>query len=182
VRPPSLLHTTRGFTLLELAIALLLMTSLWLLALPAWRAWIARAERMDLAERLAASLALARSEAMKHGSRVNLCKSPDGVACRTSGGWESGWLVYLDDDRDGALAPGEAVLRHEVPPPRGLTARANRPLADYVSFTALGHARLLNGALQMGTFTVCRAGEPALHVVLANTGRVRIEDARERCA
>jgi uncharacterized protein YjhX (UPF0386 family) len=34
---------------------------------------------------------------------------------------------------------------------------------------------MLNGALQMGTFTVCRSGQRALHVVLANSGRVRTE-------
>ena len=58
---------------------------------------------------------------------------------------------------------------------------ANRPLEEYVSYTDLGQARLLNGALQMGTFTVCRSGQLALHVVLANSGRVRIEKTDDRC-
>jgi type IV fimbrial biogenesis protein FimT len=60
--------------------------------------------------------------------------------------------------------------------------RANRPLDGYVSYTSLGQARMLNGALQMGTFTVCRSGQQALHVVLAGSGRVRIEKPGERCA
>ncbi len=58
---------------------------------------------------------------------------------------------------------------------------ANRPVDDYVSYTSLGQARMLNGALQMGTFVVCRRGQRALHVVLANTGRVRIEKTTDRC-
>ena len=65
--------------------------------------------------------------------------------------------------------------------PPGITIEANRPLDDYVSYTSLGHARMLNGALQMGTFTVCRSGQRALHVVLANSGRVRIERTAVRC-
>jgi len=40
---------------------------------------------------------------------------------------------------------------------------------------------MLNGALQMGTFVVCRRGQRALHVVLASTGRVRIEKTSDRC-
>ena len=72
-------------------------------------------------------------------------------------------------------------MRWERPPPRRITATGNRPLADYVSFTSAGHARMLSGALQMGTFTVCRTGEPAIAVVLANTGRVRVEETTARC-
>ena len=168
-------------TLVELVVALGIASALVLLALPEYRAWMARQQRMDLAQRLAASMALARSEAVKHGSRVNVCKSADGRVCRTSGGWESGWLVYYDDDRDGELGADEHVVRREVPPPRSIAVEANRPLAEYVSFTPLGHARMLNGALQMGTFTVCQSGARALHVVLANTGRVRIDEGPESC-
>jgi type IV fimbrial biogenesis protein FimT len=59
--------------------------------------------------------------------------------------------------------------------------RANRPLAEYVSYTGIGHARMLNGALQMGTFTVCRSGHRALDVVLAGSGRVRVDKTGRRC-
>jgi archaellum component FlaG (FlaF/FlaG flagellin family) len=58
----------------------------------------------------------------------------------------------------------------------------NAPVANYVSFTALGHARMLNGALQMGTLQVCLSGYDAIKVVLANGGRARIERTQERCA
>jgi len=52
---------------------------------------------------------------------------------------------------------------------------------DYVSFTPLGEPRRLSGALQMGTFTVCRPGHEAIQVVLAATGRVRTIRTRTRC-
>jgi len=50
-----------------------------------------------------------------------------------------------------------------------------------VSYTSLGYARRTDGALQMGTFTVCRRGETALKVVLANSGRTRIDASPEIC-
>jgi len=59
--------------------------------------------------------------------------------------------------------------------------QANRPVGEYVSYTSIGHARMLNGALQMGTFTVCRSGHRALNVVLAGSGRVRIDKTNSRC-
>jgi hypothetical protein len=33
----------------------------------------------------------------------------------------------------------------------------------------------------MGTFVVCKSGQNALKVVLANSGRARIEKTKERC-
>jgi len=62
-----------------------------------------------------------------------------------------------------------------------ITIVGNRPVADYVSYTSLGHARLPNGALQMGTFTVCSSGLTALKVILGNSGRVRIAKSSELC-
>ncbi|MCE7876218.1 MAG: type IV fimbrial biogenesis protein FimT, partial [Betaproteobacteria bacterium PRO3] len=57
----------------------------------------------------------------------------------------------------------------------------NRPVDDYVSFTPLGEPRRVSGALQMGTFTLCRPGHDAVEVVLAATGRVRTNRTRTRC-
>ena len=75
----------------------------------------------------------------------------------------------------------EPLLGIEGRAPNGITIEANRPLDDYVSYTSLGHARMLNGALQMGTFTVCRSGQRELHVVLASSGRVRVEKTASSC-
>jgi type IV fimbrial biogenesis protein FimT len=90
--------------------------------------------------------------------------------------------VYVDANRDGRNADDEPVLRVEGAAPAGIYVRTNRPVEDYVSFTGLGRARLLNGGLQMGTFTLCRRGLPARKVVLANSGRVRVEKASDACA
>ncbi len=90
-------------------------------------------------------------------------------------------MVYVDINRDGRIDDGEPVLQTEGAAPRGITVSANRPLDDYVSYTSLGQARMLNGALQMGTFTVCRSGQRALQVVLANSGRVRVEKTSDPC-
>jgi type IV fimbrial biogenesis protein FimT len=171
----------RGFTLIELVIALALAGVLAAIAIPGYRDWIAGYELAIHAQQLAASMALARTEALKRAARVSLCRSADGRQCVAGGGWAAGWIVFLDRNRDGRVDAGEPVLRIEPPAAPGVRVAANRSVEDYVSFTASGHARLLNGGLQMGTFTVCRAGMPATRVVLANSGRVRTERTREPC-
>jgi type IV fimbrial biogenesis protein FimT len=171
-----------GWTLVELLVAVAVGALLLAAAVPAWGDWVAGAELANHAHRLATSMTLARTEAMKRGQRVNLCRAADGRHCAGAGGWEAGWIVHVDADADAVNGDAEPVLRAEPPAPGGIYVRANRPVESYVSFNALGQARLVNGGLQMGTLTVCRRGLPAHKVVLANSGRIRVERSRDPCA
>jgi type IV fimbrial biogenesis protein FimT len=171
-----------GFSLVELLIALAIVGLLVLAAGPSYRHWIAAQELANHAHFLAGTLNQARSEAIKSGYRVNLCKTRDRRQCADdSSGWDAGWILYIDENQDGDISEGETVIRTEGPPGNGITVRGNRPVADYVSYTGLGHARMLSGALQMGTFTVCKPGQDALQVVLANSGRARVQPTTQRC-
>ena len=135
----------------------------------------------ERAEALTAALAAARSEAIKRGTRVDLCASADRVRCASTGEWEAGWLGFVNAAAAPAPAADAPVVAGERPARSGITIRGNGPVAQYVSYTPLGHARRHDGALQMGTFTVCRRGENALKVVLANSGRTRIDATTEIC-
>jgi type IV fimbrial biogenesis protein FimT len=172
----------RGFSLIELIMALVIFGVLLAIAPAAYHDWIASQQLANHARFLADTLHIARSEAIKHGYRVNVCKSLDQRQCTTRGSWESGWIMYVDENHDGDIDSDEQVLRREGPVADGITVAANHPVANYVSYTSLGHARLLSGALQMGTFVVCKPGQDALKVVLANSGRARIDKTRDRCA
>ena len=174
--------TTAAFTIVEMLIALAIAGMLAALAAPAFHDWLAAYELANHAKHLAETMTRARTEAVRRGHRVNLCKSQDRSHCADLGFWDAGFLVFVDINRNGRVDDDEPVLEIGGAAPRGITIAANRPLDDYVSYTNLGQARLQNGALQMGTFTVCRRGQQALHVVLANSGRVRIEKTGERCS
>lgn len=170
----------RGFTLVELLVALAIAAALMLLAIPVYEGWIADQRLMNHARLLAGSMNIARSEAIKRGHRVNLCKSGDGVQCASGGGWDQGFIMHDDPDRSGDVDGADAVIRAE-PRAEGIRISANRPLAHYVSYTAFGQARLLSGALQMGTFTLCKSGRRAVEVVLVASGRVRIDRIKSVC-
>jgi len=171
-----------GWTLIELMIVVAIGSLMLAAALPQYRDWIATHQLANVAEQLAGSMNLARAEAIKRGYRVNLCRTLDRRHCSNTAGWENGWLVFVDANRDGEKNDDEPLLRAESASPSGIRVGGNRPVADYVSYTSLGNARLINGALQMGTFTLCRTGLHAVHVVLANSGRVRIETSADVCA
>jgi type IV fimbrial biogenesis protein FimT len=171
-----------GRTIVEVLVALAVVLLLARLAMPTFRDWIATQSMLNEARRLADSLHLARSEAIKSGYRVNVCKSTDRLHCTPAGGWDEGYIVYADTSRDGSVDADELIVRVEGPAPPGVSIRANHPLDKYVSFTSLGYARLLNGALQMGTFTLCRDGKRTHQIVIANSGRVRISTAAGVCS
>jgi len=170
-----------AFTLVEFAVALAIAALLIAMAVPAFHDWLAAYQLANHAKHLAESMTRARTEAIRRGHRVNLCKSADRQHCADQGRWDAGFVVFVDVNHDGRVDSDEPLVGIEGPAPNSITIEANRPLDDYVSYTSLGHARMLNGALQMGTFTVCRSGQRALHVVLANSGRVRVERTATVC-
>jgi type IV fimbrial biogenesis protein FimT len=170
-----------GFSLVELLIALAIFGLLIGLGVPSYGHWIASRQLANHAEYLAETLNVARSEAVKRGMRVNLCKSRDRKQCDDQATWDAGWVMFADESRDGQIEATEDLIRREGPPGDGITISANAPLKNYVSYTSFGYARMLNGALQMGTFVVCKPGQKALHVVLANSGRVRIVRTAQTC-
>jgi type IV fimbrial biogenesis protein FimT len=172
---------SRGFTLVELMIALALAAILLASAAPNWGAFLATAEIRDRSVALMRALGVARSEAIKRGTRVDLCPSADRLRCAVSATWETGWLMFVNEGNAAQPASDAAILSRESPAPTGITIIGNRPVGDYISFTSLGHARRHDGALQMGTFTICRHGQDARKVVLANSGRVRIDVTQEAC-
>jgi type IV fimbrial biogenesis protein FimT len=170
-----------GFTLVELLTALAIAALLAVVALPVYADWIADYQVLNHAQKLAGTMNVARTEAVKRGRPVNLCKSADLRRCTAGGGWEGGYIVHVDGDHDGAVDAGEIALRIEGPAAAGITIRGNRPVADYVSYTRLGTTRLVRGGLQMGTFTVCKSGRRAVDVVLAHSGRARLARSAATC-
>lgn len=171
MRPPSI----HGFTLVELIVALALAALLAATGVHGLGAWLTEQQLRDRADALLHALRLARSEAIKRGARVDVC--PAAGAC--AGGplpWEDGWIVVADAARE-----TQPPILRERRAADGITIRGNRPVADYVSFTSQGLARLSSGALQMGTFTVCKPGQDVIEVVLANGGRPRTQDMLVRC-
>lgn len=176
--PASGLRRTRGLTLLELVVALVIGSVLLAAGVPNVGAWLSEQALAERADALVHALDVARSEAIKRGSRVDVC--PGGSACPGSAmPWEGGWTT-VPHGLSGS-ANGGAFIARERPAPSGVTVRGNRPVADYVSYTGMGLARRIDGALQMGTFTVCSPGHRARKVILASSGRARVEQSTEVC-
>jgi prepilin-type N-terminal cleavage/methylation domain-containing protein len=90
----ELLVKSRGFTLLELLVAIVIMGILAAIAIPSFRTTIQKHRLRSATDNLQAAIDYARSEAVLRATYVSLCASTDGATCASSKTYETGWLVY----------------------------------------------------------------------------------------
>jgi type IV fimbrial biogenesis protein FimT len=172
----------RGFTLVELVAGLAIVTGLLGLGVPTFARFLEEQRLLGDARRLSETILLARSEAIKRNGVVILCAvaPPDG--CGDADRWHEGWMAFEDLDGNGTPDDGDRLVPAAEPAGRpGVTIVGNAPVERYLRFTYAGSARLVSGALQMGTFTVCKPGLRGYRVVLAHSGRTRIERLAAPC-
>lgn len=87
---------TRGFTLVELAVALAVMAILLAVAMPSF-AELLRSNRLAAANNeLVIALNVARAEALRRGRPVSICASSDQRSCAGNLNWGTGWVVFED--------------------------------------------------------------------------------------
>jgi type IV fimbrial biogenesis protein FimT len=171
----------RGFTLVELVIGLAVAGVLFGLALPSFARFLAEQRLLGEARRLSEAIMLARTEAVKRNGHVVLCATTPTLPCGSARHWHEGWVMFVDGNADAEVDPGEALIGREGAAAEGVTLVGNRPVATYFRFDYLGQARMASGALQMGTVDVCRSGLRGYEVVLANSGRTRIDRLPSTC-
>lgn len=173
------MRANRGVTLIELLAALSILALLTVAATPMLTRW-SRGNRLTAGiNRFHRTLALARSQAVEHSAHVVVCKSRDGRRCVTSGGWEQGWIVFLDPIEDEQCQDGDGdgrcdlddgvIIRSAAGYPRGLTLRGSGNTADAIAFKGSGFSEGYPG-----TITLCNASGAARALVLSMQGRIRL--------
>ena len=175
-RNAGLLMYQAGYTLVELLVVLALGTILLSIAVPPMTAML-NAQRSNAAgSSFLASLNLARAEAIKRNARVVMCKSAGGASCELTGGWDQGRITFHDVNNNAALDADEQLIERFGAMPEGLSLTGNTQVANYVSYSASGSAKMISGAFQAGTFTFCLipvSSADVQQIVLSSTGRAR---------
>lgn len=185
-RPFICFEAEKGLTLVELIVTLVVAAILLTLAAPNLSTFLQRDRLGAQANELLSDLAYARSEAIKRGAVVIVCKSDDPTLanpdCNTNATdpWTKGRVIFVDNvtvnnDPD----PGEVLrVRQELDGAKGngnaLHGDGNAGgTGNEVRFTQLGMAGPPSGNTQ---FVLCdnRGPSEALAVAIGLTGRARV--------
>jgi len=111
----------RGVTLPELLIVTAIVGLITTLAVPSFQRFIKGNAISSGVDTFMADLRFARSEAVKRGGVVVMCRSdkPEVLkpTCGTGStlGWQSGWIVYHDLNGNGNRTANETLLRVQTP-------------------------------------------------------------------
>lgn len=164
----------RGFTLVELLIVLAVGSILLAIAVPGYAFLVNTSRVAAVTNDLVSTLQLARSEAIKRGMRVTVCKTSNPAnampACDYAAGWHQGWLVFVDGGTRGILDAQDELIRIEQNNLNGARISPSN-FHNYVSYLPSGMSQGPNN-LGNGTFEICLA-HMQRKVILSVTGRIR---------
>ena len=169
----------RGFSLLEFLVMLVIGGVLIALAAPSFRSIQREYQLSTAADLILTHLHIARSHAVTHSVRVEVCSLGDGDQCGGTDNWSDGWMIFEDSNRNRLRDDGEMLLlRHRSDRSRVLIRFRKTEPYQYYHPTGLGWPG--------GTFTLCpsTANGEGRAVVLAPNGRPRMHganDARVNC-
>lgn len=160
---------TNGFTLIELMMTLAVFAILIAAAAPAFGNLIQRTGAQASRSSLTTALNTARIFAVSKTANVVVCPSADQQHCGHTTEWQDGWLVFIDDDRNGERDDSERLVDVAQAQPSGVAilSTAGRTRVNYRPDGSSVGSNV--------TFTVCdRRGEGlASALVINNAGRVR---------
>ena len=168
----------RGFTLIELLIVLAVGAILFTIAIPGLGFLVNASRLAAVTNNLVSSLQLARSEAIKRGQRVTVCKTSDAMAitptCDASASWREGWLVFVDGGTRGVIEAGDTLLRAQESAATAVAITASN-YSTYISYLSSGVSQAPNN-LSNGKLRICMAGNQR-EVIVNRMGRIRLESS-----
>lgn len=156
-----------GLTLIEILISLSISAILTGLAVGSVST-INNFANVSEVNNLIADLYYSRSEALKRRSTITICRTDGGDTCNKGSGWEKGWIIFTDKNRNRKIDGNDRLLQIRD----GLKQSAKLTLGSgyyyYIMFSDTGEAYPRN------TFKFCpKSGQPKA-IILFSTGRARI--------
>lgn len=168
----------RGFTLMELMIAVVIIGIVMAIAIPSLAEMLRVTRQKGVASDFFVDVMLARIEALKRARSVSICPTSNGTTCTgTATTWSNRRLVFVDQNSDGDLDTGEFLIRvsEGVKSDVTVTDSASTPGA-FLRFRPIG--AVVGGAR---VFNVSASGLGDRKVCVKATGQVSVSPPGQAC-
>ncbi len=167
-------RSLRGFTLVELLVTLTILVIGLMIAVPSMIGFQRSAELTAASNTLTSAINAARSEAMKRNVFA-------AVAPVSGTAWGSGYVVFVDMDRDGTNSAGDIIVTQQPAAPANLEVLARNAAGtalSSISFDGSGFTRAAGAGLVVTIRRLDTKGKAeeytnTRHVMITQTGRVR---------
>lgn len=171
-----------GFTLVELMVTIAVLAIMAGLAVPSFQAAINANRLTGSTNELVNALQTARMEAIRRNQRAAVCLSANANAgtptCSTSS--PTGWLVFVDADRNGAYGAGDTLLLKSTAS-TSVRIAGSPAIAGKVVYRSDGMARDATGALLNGVIDLCivttQPAQNARHLSIGSGSRISVDSA-----
>lgn len=166
-----------GFTLWELLMALLVAGILIGLGVPNVMEFQRNGQMVGVANDLLTATLSARAEAIKRQRPVVLCLSDNSMdalpSCDAGPVIDAtlGFIVWVDDDNDGVLDAGEALLTQRAAPPVLIGVSAN---CGHVGYAPNGWARQVGGLCAPAVRTILFCDDRGRRATSGNVSSARV--------
>lgn len=158
---------------MELMIGIAILSILIAIAVPSFSQLIARKQVDGLMTEIVGALQLSRSEAIARNTTVSVCTRSSPTACGGAG-WNSGLLVFVDDNGNGSL-DGADVLLLDSPMDFANLTLSTTTYASSVSYRPDGTVA------NNGRINACDVYDYGVGVQVNAVGRPRLEDVSSTC-
>lgn len=161
-----------GITLIELLISMAIIVVMTTVAIPSYQSLTAHNRIVSQTNQLVAAIRLARSEAIKRGTPVTICKRSNYQCDTSTDGWEKGVLVIADANGNGKKNAGDFVIYTSEPLTGNFSIQGDAGVSSRITFNRFGGAQGFSG-----TLTVCGDGSSPAHanaILISPTGRISL--------
>lgn len=158
---------SKGLSLFEALIALLMGSILLTLSAGAFQRWIREAQLTNAINDFVAGIHLARQTAQTRASPITLCPSADGKRCDDGLDWSNGWLMRVGEADRPLLDESDLLQQGSAAAVQQILITANRSTFSFRPFTL----RDTNGTLE---FCDQRGLARSRRVIVSPTGRPRL--------
>lgn len=166
------MNESNGFTLIELMITLAVLAILLSVGVPGFNNFINDNRMTTQVNKFVGDIALTRSSAIKFQRNAQICVSTSynaaNPACTGGTNWGTGWIVWIDKDRDNVVDAANEVVRVSEP----IHATGTFTSAARSSFTY--NSRGFINATDTLSFCDNRTGETGRNIAILPSGHLNL--------